>query len=110
MTTKLLAVSFLSMASLIPHVSAGQASPSSVRPAVYSSTETSARITPVVQHRHYYRRRHSGRRTAVRVGVGAAGGAAVGAAIGGGPGAAIGAVAGAGAGALYDHHERRKGN
>ncbi|HVW84943.1 MAG TPA: hypothetical protein VHB50_09690 [Bryobacteraceae bacterium] len=45
-----------------------------------------------------------------RVGIGAAGGAAVGALAGGGAGAAVGALAGGGAGAIYDRHEKKKGN
>jgi|ERR1019366_5789582 uncharacterized protein YcfJ len=109
MASKFLTVSLLSVASLVPQFAAAQSIP--VRPAVYTTTTETRQVEviPVVQRRHYHRR-HRARRTAVRVGVGAAGGAAVGAAIGGGPGAAVGAVAGAGAGALYDHHERRKGN
>jgi outer membrane lipoprotein SlyB len=104
MTSKFITVSLLSVASLLP-----QSIP--VRPAVYTTTEDSRQVemTPVVQHRRYHRR-HRVRRAAVRIGVGAAGGAAVGAAVAGGPGAVVGAVAGAGAGAIYDHHERRKGN
>jgi uncharacterized protein YcfJ len=109
MTSEFLTVSLLSVASLMPQFAAAQSI--TVRPAVYITTMDTRQVevTPVVQRR-YYHRRHRVRRTAVRIGVGAAGGAVVGAAIGGGPGAAIGAVAGAGAGALYDHHERRKGN
>jgi hypothetical protein len=61
-------------------------------------------------HRTVYRGHHHIRRTVRRVGVGAAGGAVAGAVIGGGPGAAIGAVAGGTAGAIYDHHEKTKGN
>jgi hypothetical protein len=104
MTSKFLTVALLSVASALP-----QSIP--VRAAIYTTTVDTrpVEMTQVVQRRRYHRR-HRARRTAVRVGVGAAGGAAVGAAIAGGPGAAVGAVAGAGAGALYDHHERRKGN
>jgi outer membrane lipoprotein SlyB len=61
-------------------------------------------------HRTVYRGHHHIRRTVRRVAVGAAGGAAIGAVAGGGPGAAIGAVAGGTAGAIYDHHEKTKGN
>ena len=61
-------------------------------------------------HRTVYRGHHHIRRTVRRVAVGAAGGAAIGAVAGGGPGAAIGAVAGGAAGAIYDHHEKTKGN
>src|SRR5580693_1532233 len=61
-------------------------------------------------HRTVYRGHHHIRRTVRRVAVGAAGGAAIGAIAGGGPGAAIGAVAGGTAGAIYDHHEKTKGN
>jgi outer membrane lipoprotein SlyB len=61
-------------------------------------------------HRTVYRGRHHIRKTVRRVAIGAAGGAAIGAIAGGGPGAAIGAIAGGGAGAIYDHHEKTKGN
>jgi outer membrane lipoprotein SlyB len=61
-------------------------------------------------HRTVYRGHHHIRKTVRRVAVGAAGGAAIGAVAGGGPGAAIGAVAGGTAGAIYDHHEKTKGN
>jgi outer membrane lipoprotein SlyB len=61
-------------------------------------------------HRTVYRGHHHIRRTVRRVAIGAAGGAAIGAIAGGGPGAAIGAIAGGGAGAIYDHHEKTKGN
>jgi outer membrane lipoprotein SlyB len=89
-----IAIALLSMVSFIPAASAD---------VVYTSP-------PHRYHRTVYRGHHHIRRTVRRVAVGAAGGAAVGAVVGGGPGAAIGAVAGGTAGAIYDHHEKTKGN
>ena len=78
-------------------------------PSLGLAVETTQR--PVVVRRHVVvKKRHPVRKTIKRVGIGAAGGAAAGALIGGGPGAAVGAVVGGGAGAIYDHHEKSKGN
>jgi hypothetical protein len=82
-----------------------------IQSAVYHPTADShTTVTKVAEYRRHRRRRHGVRKTAKRVGIGAAGGAAVGALAGGGTGAAIGALAGGGAGAVYDHHEKKKGN
>ncbi len=109
MTGKLLAVSVLSIGSLLPLVAAPVETPV-LQPAVYSSTSDHVKVSPVVYRRStYYRRRHARRKTIKRVGIGAAGGAAIGAIAGGGPGAAIGAIASGGAGALYDAHEKHHG-
>ncbi len=100
-------ISALAVASLIPGAAlASDSAP--VTQAVYHPGAGRAEVSNV----YYVRRarRHPVRKTIKRVGIGAAGGAAVGALVGGGPGAAIGAVAGGGAGAIYDHHEKRKGN
>jgi outer membrane lipoprotein SlyB len=109
MAPKLIAVSLLSLASLL-RAGATEMRSALIQPATYdSATARDVQITPVVTHRRYYRGRHARRKTIKRVGIGAAGGAAIGAIAGGGPGAAIGAIAGGGAGALYDGHEKNKG-
>jgi outer membrane lipoprotein SlyB len=89
--SRLLAISALGIASLVPAAVPAQA-------AYY--------------HHHHYHSRHHHRvmQTVKRVGIGAAGGAAIGAIAGGGPGAAIGAIAGGGAGAIYDRHEKNHGH
>jgi uncharacterized membrane protein len=85
--SRLLAISALGIASLVPAAVPAQA-------AYY--------------HHHHYHSRVM--QTVKRVGIGAAGGAAIGAIAGGGPGAAIGAIAGGGAGAIYDRHEKNHGH
>jgi len=114
MAPKLFAVSLLSISSLLTPLASAAPSSALVSNAVYSASEPQAQVTPVVvrqrRRRVYYSsRRHRRHQTIKRVGIGAAGGAAIGALAGGGTGAAIGAIAGGGAGALYDHHEKRKG-
>jgi len=110
MVLKSLTVSALTLASLAPGIYSAPQERAHAQPAVYyGDTARGVELTPIVAHRRYHRR-HSKRRTIVRIGSGAAGGAAIGALAGGGPGAAIGAIAGAGAGAVYDQHERNKGH